>query len=646
MRCTRSTALFFNLLFVTVCVSVSRPVNAELPANQLSKSESLGGWQLLFDGQSTDGWRNYKKENVSDGWKVRDGVLTRVGKGAGDLITKKKYKYFDLLLEYQISKGGNSGLMFRVTEDNPSPWQSGPEIQIQDNVAGTDPQTSGTLYQLYEPILPGWLKEGSKLQATRPVGQWNQLFLRVGRNQCEVSLNGVLYYRFDVGNNDWNERVRKSKFAKYPEFAKTVEGYLCLQDHGDQVSFRNIKIRELPADGSIPQPIDGKIDVKVVSAFPKLKWEGWEAESESGIVNKPLRILELTPANDGSNRLFAIEQRGWVFAFENKPDVEQASLVLDLQEKANRWSDNGREEEGLLGLAVHPDFKNNRQLFVCYTKRENDHCIIARYRMDKDGRNKIDPQSEEVLLDIDHPYQNHNGGSMEFGPDGYLYVGFGDGGSGYDPKANGQNRGQLLGSIIRIDVNSRTDGMRYGIPRDNPFMGIKGVRPEIYAHGLRNPWRISFDKATGRLWCGDVGQEIFEEVNVIVKGGNYGWSNREGTHPFGNRPPVDGVSEPIDPVWEYDHSTGKSITGGRVYNLDRIPELKGKYLYADYISGSIWALTYNARTGKATRNEQVVEKGLPVFAFGEDQNGEIYFMRNSAVGQCIYRFAPNSESAP
>ena len=356
--------------------------------------------------------------------------------------------------------------------------------------------------------------------------------------------------------------------------------------------------------------------------------------------------MELTPAKDDSNRLFAIEQRGWVFAFENKPDVEQASLILDLQNKVNRWSDNGREEEGLLGLAVHPDFKNNGQLFVCYTKRENDHCIIARYRLDKDGRNKIDPQSEEVLLDIDHPYQNHNGGSMEFGPDGYLYVGFGDGGSGYDPKANGQNRGQLLGSIIRIDVNSRTDGVRYGIPRDNPFVGIKGARPEIYAHGLRNPWRISFDKATGRLWCGDVGQEIFEEVNVIVKGGNYGWSNREGTHPFGNRPPVDGVSEPIDPVWEYDHSTGKSITGGRVYNLDRIPELKGKYLYADYISGSIWALTYNARTGKATRNEQVVEKGLPVFAFGEDQNGEIHFMRNSAVGQCIYRFAPNSESAP
>ena len=289
-------------------------------------------------------------------------------------------------------------------------------------------------------------------------------------------------------------------------------------------------------------------------------------------------------------------------------------------------------------MALHPKFKDNGELFVSYTKRDNNHSIISRFRVAKDNPNKANPETEEILLDVDQPYQNHNGGSIEFGPDGFLYVSFGDGGLRNDPNANGQNRSQLLGSIIRIDVDSKANGLPYGIPADNPFVAVKGARPEIFAYGLRNPWRISFDKKTGRLWCGDVGQELFEEVNVITKGGNYGWSNREGTHSFGNRPPVDGVSAPIDPVWEYDHTAGKSITGGRVYNSDRIPQLKGKYLYADYVSGSVWALTYDASTGKAVRNEQVLKEGIPVLAFGEDQNGEIYYLRDSTRGEVIYRF--------
>ena len=256
----------------------------------------------------------------------------------------------------------------------------------------------------------------------------------------------------------------------------------------------------------------------------------------------------------------------------------------------------------------------------------------------KDDPNKADPNSEEILLDVDQPYQNHNGGSIEFGPDGFLYVGFGDGGSRNDPNATGQDRSQLLGSIIRINVDTKSDGLKYGIPADNPFVGMKNVRPEIFAHGLRNPWRIAFDKKSGRLWCGDVGQELYEEVNVINKGGNYGWSSREGTHSFGNRPNVEGVSAPIDPVWEYDHTAGKSITGGRVYNSQRLPQLNGKYLYADYVSGSIWALTYDSSTGKAVRNEQVIEKGIPVLAFGEDQSGEIYFMKDTPRADSIQRF--------
>jgi glucose/arabinose dehydrogenase len=181
--------------------------------------------------------------------------------------------------------------------------------------------------------------------------------------------------------------------------------------------------------------------------------------------------------------------------------------------------------------------------------------------------------------------------------------------------------------------------MPYGIPSDNPFVNDKQARPEIYAYGVRNPWRIAFDKATGRMWCGDVGQELWEEVNVITKGGNYGWSSREGSHAFGNRPVREDVSEPIAPVWEYDHSVGKSITGGRVYRASRLPDLEGKYVYADYVSGSIWALTYDEQSGKAIKNEQVIANGIPVLAFGQDAEGEVYYMIDSARGECIYRFA-------
>jgi glucose/arabinose dehydrogenase len=242
-----------------------------------------------------------------------------------------------------------------------------------------------------------------------------------------------------------------------------------------------------------------------------------------------------------------------------------------------------------------------------------------------------------VLLEVEQPFQNHNGGSIEFGPDGYLYVAFGDGGARNDPLAAGQDRNKLLGSIIRIDVDHHADGKNYAIPADNPFVNTPGARPEIYAYGMRNPWRIAFDKQTGRLWCGDVGQELWEEVNIIRKGGNYGWSDREGTHPFGNRPARDDVSAPIGPIWEYDHTIGKSITGGRVYRSKRLPELYGKYIYADYVSGSIWALTYDESTDSAVKNEQVIESGVPVLAFGQDANGEVYYTIDSPRG--IYRFA-------
>jgi len=611
---------------------------ADADPNTLTRPEILAGWKLLFDGKSTEGWRNYKKDSISDAWKVVDGALVREGNNAGDIVTTKKYKYFEFSVDYKISKGGNSGLMFHVTENNPNPWNSGPEVQIQDNVAGTDPQKSGWLYQLFKPTPVAWAGEKEATDATRPAGEWNQLYLRIAPNQCEVTMNGVRYFQFKLGDAKWKELVEKSKFAKMEGFGAAGEGFLCLQDHGNLVSFRNIKIRELGDDGSITQPIDGKINVAKSLAFPKLKWDGWEPIGEDGTVDKPLRILELTYPLGEDKRLFAMDQRGLIFWFENRADVESSKRFLDIQNKVSKWSDNGANEQGLLGLAFHPKFKSNGEFFVCYTKKENDHTIVARYRISKTDPNVADPESEEIILDIEQPFKNHNGGSIEFGPDGNLYIALGDGGSRNDPNASGQNRSQLLGSILRIDVDAKTDGLNYGIPKDNPYVGVEGVRPEIFAHGLRNPWRIAFDKKTGRFWCGDVGQDLWEEVNVITKGGNYGWSNHEGSHAFGNRPEVQGVAPSVDPVWEYDHSVGKSITGGRVYNSDRLPQLNGKYIYADYVSGSVWALTYDEKTGKAARNDQLLEKGIPVLAFGEDQKGEVYYMIDSAKGQCIYRF--------
>jgi glucose/arabinose dehydrogenase len=242
---------------------------------------------------------------------------------------------------------------------------------------------------------------------------------------------------------------------------------------------------------------------------------------------------------------------------------------------------------------------------------------------------------------VPQPFQNHNGGAIEFGNDGYLYIAFGDGGARNDPKANGQDRSQLLGSILRIDVDRKSPNAAYAIPADNPFVGVEGVRPEIYAYGFRNPWRIAFDRKTGKLWCADVGQDLWEEVNVVNKGGNYGWSTREGAYTFGNRTPGADAANAIDPVWAYDHAVGKSITGGRVYRSERLEQLKGKYLYADYVSGGVWALTLEEGAREASRNEEVVAGGLPVLAFGQDADGEVYVMIDSGKGESILKLVQN-----
>ena len=295
----------------TLAALAITPSLAETPANTLTEAEQRAGWKLLFDGQSMDHWRNYQNDSVSDGWKVTNGEIVRHAKGAGDIISKEKYGAFELLLDYKISTGGNSGLMFHVTEDSKRPWHSGPEIQIQDNVDGHDAQLAGWLYQLYQP------KAGPTIiDATRPAGEWNQIYLRVAPGGCEVCVNGVRYYTFRMGTKDWKNRVAQSKFSKFPGFGSAGSGHICLQDHGNLVSFRNIKVRELADDGGVQQPIDGKLGLSGELAFPNLKWDQWEAVDDEGKI-RPLRLMELTFPKDDSNRLFAASQNGGIWCFEN-----------------------------------------------------------------------------------------------------------------------------------------------------------------------------------------------------------------------------------------------------------------------------------------------------------------------------------------
>ena len=631
-----------GVMLAVVLVVGARAAIADTPPNTLSEAERRGGWRLLFDGRTTEGFRNYREESISPGWKVVDGCLVRAGTGAGDLITRDEFDSFELQLEYRISPGGNSGLMFHVTEDSEKPWHSGPEVQIIDNAKGKDSQHAGWLYQLYQPLNATWAREmelaaglqpSEVLDASRPAGEWNHLSLRVTPGGSEVCLNGLHYYHFTVGSSDWDERVAKSKFAKFPGFGKAEKGHLCLQDHGDEVAFRSIKIRELAPGKPVAWAGEGALAVAAVPALPEVTWEDWNPEADDGKSAQPLRPLLVTHTGDGTGRLFVPDQSGMIHMI--RPGETKAQLFLDLRAGTSPWTT--WDEEGLLGLAFHPRFKDNGEFFICQSvKGETRMQHVSRFRISKDDPDRADPRSEEVVLSIEQPFCNHNGGSIAFGPDGYLYVGLGDGGSRNDPLGSGQRLDVLFGKILRIDVDRREAGRAYAIPSDNPFVGREGARGEIYAFGLRNPWQIAFDPPTGRLWAADVGQEAWEEIDLVVKGGNYGWSTTEGTKPFGAKPAVGPV---IDPVWEYDHQVGKSVTGGRVYRGKAIPELVGRYVYGDFVSGKLWALAID-EAGRPTSNVSIPWSGLPIFGFGEDAEGELYVCTSSPTGQGVFKLMP------
>ena len=337
------------------------------------------------------------------------------------------------------------------------------------------------------------------------------------------------------------------------------------------------------------------------------------------------RMVGMAYPPDGSDRLYAVLQPGRIVSFPNDPDIDTAELFLDIRDRVN---DRG-EEEGLLGLAFDPQYADNGHFYVYYSASGPRRSVVSRFSVNADGR--AGPGSERVLLEVPQPFSNHNGGQIAFGQDGYLYVALGDGGSRGDPQGNGQDLGTLLGSILRIDVSTLDSTGSYAIPADNPVVGRAGARPEIWAYGLRNPWRFSFDRATGDLWTADVGQNRFEEVDFIQPGLNYGWNVMEGEECFA-RSGCDRTGLEM-PVAEYGREGGCSVTGGYVYRGSSLPSLYGAYVYGDYCSGRIWALRHDG--DEVTEHMQIVDSGLRIPSFAEDAAGELYVLSFDGT---IYRF--------
>ncbi len=357
-------------------------------------------------------------------------------------------------------------------------------------------------------------------------------------------------------------------------------------------------------------------------AFPNLRFD---------------RPVFLTGCGDQSGRLFVVEQAGVIRVFESRgqeEDVKTSEVFLDIHQQVSRRGN----EEGLIGIAFHPDFKNNGQLFVHYSSaKERQTNYLSRFQLHPDDPNRIDVESEKVLLRVKQPFSNHNGGSIEFGPDGFLYISLGDGGSARDPHGNGQNLETLLGSILRIDVDHKDEGLDYSIPEDNPFVDVENARPEIWALGLRNVWRFSFDRKTGDLWAADVGQDKIEEVSIVKRGGNYGWNRYEANADF-KVDTVLAVEPHQPPVATYGREWGISITGGYVYRGKRFPDLIGSYFYGDYVSGNLWRC--RPEENGEYRNELVRRTGRSIASFGEDDNGELFLV---SFDGGIYRVVPTAE---
>jgi glucose/arabinose dehydrogenase len=333
----------------------------------------------------------------------------------------------------------------------------------------------------------------------------------------------------------------------------------------------------------------------------------------SGLTNP----VDLQFPNDGSNRAFIVQQPGSIRIVANGSLV--SSPFLDITAKVTSGG-----EMGLLGLAFHPQFTQNHLFYVHYdrTVAGQIQSVIAEYHVSAGDMNVADNNSERILLTVDQPFSNHKGGQIVFGPDGFLYIGFGDGGSGGDPMGNGQNLQSMLGKMLRVDVNNQSGGKQYAIPPSNPFAQGGGL-PEIFAYGLRNPWRFSFERGGTRLFVGDVGQDAFEEVDILESGKNYGWNVMEGLHCYN---PLTGCNMTglTMPILEYPHSDGEAVMGGFIYKGTAISGLSGTYVFGDYISGTIWRLV-ESPPGTWTRST-LLSSGRNISSFGQDTSGELYVL--------------------
>jgi glucose/arabinose dehydrogenase len=358
---------------------------------------------------------------------------------------------------------------------------------------------------------------------------------------------------------------------------------------------------------------------------------------------------------DGSGRIFICEQTGKIKVIKGGKTL--ADPFLDVSTKLDK-PNKIYSEKGLLGIAFHPKYKNNGRFFIYFSapslNRSSDHkSILAEYKVSSANADIADMASEKIIMEIEEPEANHNGGQLAFGPDGYLYVGLGDGGGEGDKhgiSGNSQDLNTQLGKILRIDINepvqkiesaslfpAESSKMPYMIPSDNPFVNSRNAKPEIWAYGLRNPWRFSFDRKTGKLFCGDVGQNKWEEVDIIEKGKNYGWRIMEGNHCYNpsSHCAQDGL---VFPIAEYSHETGVSITGGFVYRGNNLPELQGKYVFADW-SGKMFYLEES--NGKWSMQKLAVKPGkendlgLNINSFGEDESGEMYILAQKFPGTLL-----------
>ena len=328
-------------------------------------------------------------------------------------------------------------------------------------------------------------------------------------------------------------------------------------------------------------------------------------------------MVHLTHAGDGNGRLYVVLQEGRIVRFDPTSTVAEPTLFLDIRDRVS-----GGGEQGLLGLAFDPDYGSNGHFYVNYTAQGQT--VVARYTVGQADAGRVDANTELVMMHVAQPYPNHNGGTVAFGPDGYLYIGLGDGGAGGDPLNSGQDLQTLLGAMLRIDVSEVSEEHPYAVPADNPFVH-DDARPEIWAYGLRNPWRFSFDSETGDLWAGDVGQNHWEEVDLLEAGKNYGWNRMEGNHCFPSTA-RDCSAEGLEvPVVEYSLSGSRcAVIGGVVYRGSSLPWLEGAYLYADYCSGEVWGMRYDGE--QVTEHMLLNDSVRRISAFGQDEDGEVYLL--------------------